>query len=114
MENELRAVDKLCKPGPQKNIVTALRHGKLPQTSYYFLDMELCDMNLETHIRQEWPPTVEGTKPHFSKDVTPENRRDEVIKIMKDIAGGVSYIHRQGEIHRDLKPRNGMSSSFQT
>jgi hypothetical protein len=26
--------------------------------------------------------------------------------ILKQIAGGISFIHRQEEIHRDLKPRN--------
>jgi len=70
-------------------------------------------MNLEAHINQEWPTTVRGKLPYFNKTVTPENRRDEIARIMKDISSGLAFIHLQGEIHRDLKPRNGMPGSFQ-
>jgi serine/threonine protein kinase len=75
--------------------------------------MELCDMNLEAHIKQEWPITMRGKRSYFNKSVTPENRRDEIARIMKDISAGIAFIHLQGEIHRDLKPHNGMSGSSQ-
>jgi serine/threonine protein kinase len=74
--------------------------------------MELCDMNLKAHIKQEWPITIRGKRSYFNKTVTLENRRDEIARIMKDISAGVAFIHLQGEIHRDLKPHNGMSDSF--
>lgn len=34
----------------------------------------------------------------------------EMWNIMSQIASGISYIHSQGEVHRDLKPLNGQSS----
>jgi serine/threonine protein kinase len=70
-------------------------------------------MNLEKHIKQEWPIIVRGKRPYFTKTVTPENRRDDIARIMKDISSGLVFIHSQDEIHRDLKPRNGISSWFQ-
>jgi hypothetical protein len=48
--NEARAIDKLSKY-EQRNIVKFLRHGWLGST-YYFLDMELCDFSLEDFIGQ--------------------------------------------------------------
>lgn len=32
----------------------------------------------------------------------------QILGIMEDVAAGVAFIHLHNEIHRDLKPRNGM------
>ena len=57
MNSEIRAVVKLCTPGGHKNIIAVLRHGKLPNSHYYFFDMELCEFNLEQYINLLWQPT---------------------------------------------------------
>ena len=90
-----------------KNIVSALRHGKVRYSPYYFFDMELCDFNLATHIHK-WRQTV------------PENgvngllRLAEIGNIITDITNGIAFVHLHGETHRDLKPRNGIKISFLT
>jgi len=33
---------------------------------------------------------------------------DQVWNIMSQIAGGLSFIHSNKEVHRDLKPQNGI------
>lgn len=95
--NEVRAIDKLCKHR-HENIVTVLRHGWL-NSSYYFFDMELCEMNLEQYISGELntssvPETYDAT---------------EILNIITQVTSGLDFIHNHAEVHRDLKPRNGDS-----
>ena len=45
IENEVRAIDKLCKPDGHRNIIIILDHGWL-SFDLYFIDMELCDLSL--------------------------------------------------------------------
>jgi len=73
--------------------------------------MELCDFNLETYILQDRKPDVACKVPHFScfDVLTPHQRLAQLLTIMRDIANGVAFIHRNNEVHRDLKPRNGAS-----
>jgi len=52
IENEARAVSKLCCDGQCKYVVDVRDHGWLnPEQSFYFIDMELCVKTLEAHIR---------------------------------------------------------------
>jgi hypothetical protein len=57
IENEFRAVSSLCmnniSHSIHTNIVEVLWHGELPDSPYFFLDMEMCGMNLESYIRSE-------------------------------------------------------------
>ena len=51
VENEIRAVTKLCKSG-HANIVQVLEFGVLKEDSaWHFIDMELCDITLEGYVR---------------------------------------------------------------
>ena len=36
----------------------------------------------------------------------------QIIRAVSEVARGLSYIHNLGEIHRDLKPRNGTSHVY--
>jgi serine/threonine protein kinase len=108
VQNEIRAVEKLCKPGTHENLVALIRHGQLPP-SYYFLDMELCDLNLEVWIGKKWTAAMKGTVPYFTANPPPHIRMAHMWKIIMDITRGVAFIHDHGEIHRDLKPSNSIS-----
>jgi serine/threonine protein kinase len=106
IRNELRAVDKLCKSLNHPNIVAVLNFGTMDR--YYFLDMELCDLTLETHLRQEWDEATAAKLPYFSTPPSARMKMIQILGIMEDVAAGVAFIHLHNEIHRDLKPRNGM------
>lgn len=113
IENELRAVEKLCKPGTHKNIVAVVRYGRFPP-SYYFIDMELCDINLECWIERRWSTVHEKTLPYMTADFPPRMRMSQIWDIMEDVLNGVAFIHSRQEIHRDLKPRNSKSQVITT
>jgi serine/threonine protein kinase len=95
IQNEARATKKLCGSSPHINIVHVLGQGILPLSPFYYIDMELCDQNLETYIYNRRDPQLSGEEL-------------EIWDIMRQIANGVKFIHNHGEIHRDLKPSNGM------
>jgi serine/threonine protein kinase len=86
VENEQRAVVKLCQDS-HKNLVAILGLGKF-DSSHYYIDMELCQSDLEQYIQ------------------TSNVEIDRIWGIMRDISDGVAFIHSHNEVHRDLKPRN--------
>jgi len=58
--------------------------------------MELCDPNLENFME------AKKSSSGWSIMIA------QVWGIIMQVANGVAYIHSQGEVHRDLKPRNDM------
>lgn len=109
-------IEKLCKGGGHPNIVVVLKHGWLNLNENYFVDMELCAINLEDYIRKDFK-TVLG----LSQYLDPLSATDEVggwmscltlWGIMRQITSGLEFIHNHRELHRDLKPRNGKISRF--
>lgn len=111
IQNEIRAVDKLCSPGTHKNIVAVLGHGQLPNMPYFYLDMELCDLDLGTYGKGTWTEILEKRLEMYSSEVhaklIPVLGLLQIREIMKDITRGLTFIHLEGEVHRDLKPANG-------
>jgi len=103
----------LCTPDEEDikvNIVQVLKHGLLSYHPSYFIDMELCELNLHDYIHQVPPsaqsePTTESI-PHFEKGAGAVSVQ-QIWKVMSQIANGVEYIHRKGYVHRDIKPANG-------
>ena len=75
-------------------------------SSYYFIDMELCDINLEIHIERQRNEAIEK-KLSFS-GTSSRSKIKQIWDIMLDTTNEVAFIHSQKEIHRDLKPRNGI------
>ena len=95
----MRVIKKLCRDG-HKNIVKVLDYGNLSGQTYGFIDMELCDLNLEEYNKCQWI-RIEATHrlPAGSLEL-------EIWNITAQIADGLAFMHRQREVHRDLKPRN--------
>ena len=60
---------------------------------WYFIDMELCDFNLQQYIYE--PDTLNGI---------PTLDMRTMLKIMRDVSRGLAFIHENKKIHRDLKP----------
>jgi serine/threonine protein kinase len=105
INNEMRAVVSLCMShNPHKNIITVFQCGCLTPP-WYYIDMELCEYNLEVWIRRRMDEN--GKNPSTSS--TEQSRMAQIWGIMLDIIRGVMYIHQQNQIHRGLKPRNGIS-----
>ena len=110
MRNEIRAIDKLCGENSHHNLVRVLRHGLLFRSSlsYYFIDMELCDMDLNSYIIAQKALADSNSLPSVEKTL------EAVLKILKEINAGLEFIHGHGEVHRDLKPSNGPPNSYRT
>jgi serine/threonine protein kinase len=100
-QNELRVIRKLCN-GSHKNIIAVYGFGELSQSSYYFIDMELCSMNLD-HYNKSVRATI------LVHDSVSSLRTEHIWDISSQIADGLAFIHGHHEIHRDLKPQNGHS-----
>jgi serine/threonine protein kinase len=107
LEKEARNIANITKIGVHNNIITITAHGTIKD--YYFIDMELCDLNLHDYIYRETPPEPSESIPYFVKGegwLT----AIQIWNVMRHIAAGVEYIHLKGHIHRDIKPRNGIIS----
>jgi serine/threonine protein kinase len=96
-ENELRVMAKIAGHN-HRNIITVFKYGEFPDLTHAFIDMDLCDMNLDEYNKASWTVAL------IHKGSEHETR---TWKITSEIAGGLQFIHEQGEIHRDLKPSNG-------
>jgi len=80
------------------NMVAILRHGEVLDSALYYIDMELCDGNLEDYIEER---RFSGPSPLDIK---------EFWNIMTQITCGLVHIHKAHLVHRDLKPRNSICS----
>jgi serine/threonine protein kinase len=108
IEKEANAIIKICGTGSHDNIVAVRQIGELRNTRYYFIDMELCDLNLSQYIYGTTLSAAEST-PYFIKNAPPPLKALQVWNVMIDIASGLEYLHSLRLAHRDLKPDNGGS-----
>ena len=97
VRNEVRAIKKLCN-GMHENVIQVFAIGELPDSSHLFIDMELCGFNLDQYNKSCWIVGAVGDNP----------LHDQIWDIMSQIAAGLSFIHSNKEVHRDLKPQNGI------
>lgn len=78
---------------------------------FYFIDMELCDLDLGTYIEAPWKTrlneTLMGYLPDERDKLLPILGLLQIREIMKDITRAIVFIHLENEVHRDLKPPNG-------
>jgi serine/threonine protein kinase len=78
--------------------------------SLYYIDMELCDLNLENYITSQRSCMVsikwqvsQSAKIHIPSNV----KLAMILSIINDITDGLVFMHSRRVIHRDLKPPNG-------
>lgn len=116
IENEINAIEKLEGIGSHRNIVDILGHGKLGTSGYYFIDMELCDLDLKDYIHGERSIgndnaiTQDSTNVVFvSKDCGLQLKLQNAFTILSHITDGLEFAHEHKLVHRDLKPGNGNS-----
>lgn len=98
IDNEIRAVNKLCKSS-HPNIVQVLGLGQLrPDSTWFYIDMELCSISLETYMNAD--ESLASLPKWVSESL-------QICDIFTQILNGLAFIHENGEVHRDLSPQNG-------
>jgi serine/threonine protein kinase len=107
IENEARVIRKLCGHGAHTNIVEVLRLGELGGSAYYFIDMELCDKNLEEYIYRQ--SSTHESVPYFLGNAPSSIKAKQIWNVVRQIASGIAFIHNHEEVHRELKPSNSIS-----
>jgi len=104
IRNEGRVIAKVA--NGHENIIKVLNQGWFDDERYY-LDMELCLLNLEDYMRGDFKSVV-----GISKYFDPRPSEDildcfSLWGITNQIVRGLEFLHSLGELHRDLKPQNG-------
>src|SRR5271169_2492118 len=108
---EVRAIEKISSKGNHNNLVAILKHGRLLESwPFYYIDMEFCEGNLEDYIRGIHPERYAARlmSQFSSLGISYVGRVATIWDIMEQIASGICFIHICGQVHRDLKPRNGI------
>jgi serine/threonine protein kinase len=108
IEQEKRAILKLCNPG-HKNIICVLRLGPLAPSEFFFIDMEFCLLTLESYLYPHDPPQPHEPTPRYIKNAPVPFRALQIWQVMHHIVCGLQFMHNNKMIHRDLKPSNGIS-----
>ena len=120
VQNELRAIKKLCQDNSHPNLVSVFGHGQFfdrkSQLTFFYIDMELCDFNLHdaiqnrqllSHTRTDLPTIGDGTRAAVKDMLSREQELECMMKMLSDLTSGIVFMHGLGEVHRDLKPHNG-------
>src|SRR5277367_1789996 len=94
IENEMRAVNKLCKSG-HANIVQVVEFGSLKLDSvWHFIDMELCDFTLANYADGEDVPLL----PNWKKVKENDFFHSSICNINRQIIEGLVFIHHHREV----------------
>jgi serine/threonine protein kinase len=112
-ENELRIIDRF-RSRRHQHVVAIIGHGQLEPLNRIYIDMQLCDMNLDNYLYSNTGGNLLGiTSPAPPQACTfPENMQN-ACTIISQISEGVGFLHQENLVHRDLKPSNGTSREIQ-
>jgi serine/threonine protein kinase len=109
VHKEVQAIKRLCGPAAHVNIVQVLNHGYLSNPMFYFIDMvELCDLTLHDYVHPETPSKLPQSITRFVRGGS-WHSVFQIWTVISHIARGVEYVHEKDHVHRDIKPRNGIS-----
>jgi len=71
--------------------------------------MEFCEMNLAHFIEGKWNVDPVTKLPRLTDNMSYSVKVGQIWDVVEGITCGLTFIHSEMEIHRDLKPRNGTS-----
>jgi len=123
IENELRALGRLCPVDQGKFLVRVFNHERSASREYIppdldvcSIDMELCSRNLKDEITgqestlQDLLTSMASTDdPSKMEEISSQlsSKNKHIVGILYQVLDGLGFIHSMNEVHRDLKPENG-------
>jgi serine/threonine protein kinase len=93
-------------------VISVFRHGWLLKNSLYFVDMELGAFSLRDFINSRIKSAI-GPSFLDPRPIHDELRCLKFWCIFKQVVQGLQFIHREKEVHRDMKPENGKFLFFE-
>jgi len=99
--------------GRNENVIHVVNFGLFRFSPYYFVDMELCAFSLHdfihstSNINSRHTTHITAINSSFS-----HSKSAGVWNIMRQVACGIEFIHRQLEIHRNLTASNSKNQMF--
>jgi serine/threonine protein kinase len=115
IDKEVDVIAQICTTR-HGNIVQIPRHDWFSSGSIYFIDMELCALNLHDYIyrTQEYTrraSVLSNNHTFVIEDASTHLKLINIWTIMDHVAQGLQFIHEKNYIHRDLKPLNSKLNS---
>jgi serine/threonine protein kinase len=102
-KKEVEAMKTVCNKS-HTNMIQYIDDGAIVPDSIYFIDMELCHIDLDQYINASTDSIigVHGL-PVWNKE-NPDIFL--IIAILQQLLSGLEFMHKEDKVHRDLDPRN--------
>lgn len=113
IENEIKAIIKLREIGAHPNVVNILDHGKLRASGDHFIDMELCNLDLQRYLQGNRSITADHSVAQsptnlvfVANDCGLQLKLQNTFTVLSHITNGLKFAHEHDLVHRDVKPAN--------